>query len=897
MPKSRAEIQKAYRERKKATEGQNYLKKETIRVKGYYKPTSEIPTHKLNERREKIKECMRKKRRLLKQTDASQNQQQSESNERQQVVDEIDSTPGPCDSTSSGDIMNPVASTSSEREQLKVKMNFKKKSSSRGKEVAKTKKKLRQLNKKVKTLTKRNETLRKRMYRGTEQKSEIQSIHVPENTENRNTPEKNAVGSSTCKKRKSSEEKEKSNLTPRSLSKAQLRSEGVSPSKHPKLVKTLSFHNSIVEDINKSIEPKRGRAEQREVLSAVCGKSVKRSRCKSRAAKLFEINYHQIELGKKGIKKMRNTLERKQISQTVIKFLEREDNSACMPGKRDAKKSGNSKIQTRVLSDYMYNLHLKFKAEYPRIKISLTTFTSYRPSYIKLVHFSSRRTCLCQKHQNMALKVKALKIIGAVNTNNPDSLTTQNTDAEIIQCINECNTETIKYSEWKRKEVEHKGRISKRMQIETVEKSKTEFVKMFEQDLINFRRHTERVKCQYEQIKLLKESLPENHVMCQMDFAENYSCSHADEVQSAYFDKGSVTLHPVVTYYKDSDNILQHTSRVYISDTAAHTSGTVYAFMKVITDHIKRDHPETKCIHYVTDSPTSQYRNQYTMYITAYHEKYFGIKASWQYFEAGHGKGPCDGVGGTTKRLADSAVKRQTVIIQNAEDFYNWGKCQESQIKYDFVPQSKCDDARNELQGMKTKQIKGTIDIHSVVTLGLGEIAVRNTSCFCKNCFDDGEFHPSCDGWRVFNLPPTPEVAGEPDPVEDAPLQQGTQAVNEPGPIAAAEDADNEVTPASVSETNSYSVGSYVAAEYNKKWFIGKVLEFDPDDKEYNISFMEASSSKVGNIFKWPRQEDIIWVPNASVLCGISDPVPHGKRKMFKIPEVDVKRVLELFEK
>ena len=294
--------------------------------------------------------------------------------------------------------------------------------------------------------------------------------------------------------------------------------------------------------------------------------------------------------------------------------------------------------------------------------------------------------------------MKALKIVEATTTNNPDTLIRQITDDEIIRKINECDTENIRYSEWKRKEVEHKGRVSKQMQIESVEKSKTEFVEMFRQDLINFRKHTERVKCQYEQIKLLNESLPENHVMCQKDFAENYSCSHADEVQSAYFDKGSVTLHPVVSYYKDADHNLQHTSRVYISDTPSHTSGTVYALMKLMPDQMKTDHPGLECIHYVTDSPTSQYRNQYTMYITAYHVILFGVKASWQFFEEGQGKGPCNWVCGTAKRLADSAVKRQTVIIQNAEDFYGWGKYQESQIKYNFVLKSACEEARNEMK-------------------------------------------------------------------------------------------------------------------------------------------------------------------------------------------------------
>lgn len=39
---SNAERQKKYRERKKAEEGENYLRKEVQRVKKYYVPTSEL---------------------------------------------------------------------------------------------------------------------------------------------------------------------------------------------------------------------------------------------------------------------------------------------------------------------------------------------------------------------------------------------------------------------------------------------------------------------------------------------------------------------------------------------------------------------------------------------------------------------------------------------------------------------------------------------------------------------------------------------------------------------------------------------------------------------------------------------------------------------------------------
>ena len=48
------------------------------------------------------------------------------------------------------------------------------------------------------------------------------------------------------------------------------------------------------------------------------------------------------------------------------------------------------------------------------------------------------------------------------------------------------------------------------------------------------------------------------------------------------------------------------------------------------------------------------------------------VTAVWNYFELGHGKGPCDGLGGTVKRMADTAIKTGKFMIQDASDFYTW---------------------------------------------------------------------------------------------------------------------------------------------------------------------------------------------------------------------------------
>lgn len=230
MPKSRGEIQKAYRERKKAKEGSKYLKKETERVKRYYKPTTEITPAKLKIRRQRVRDCMRKMRQKHETGEKPQNIQQNESNEVPRLLrDAVDNNPGPCDSTSSGVV---APSTSSLNQEFKVKMNFKRKDQSKGRAISKSKLKLRSLEQKVKNLTKRNETLRKRIYRGSSQKSES----VKSTPKKRKSKEQKGTEDTTTRKRKINNDNEV-DLTPRSKSKIELRQEGLSPTKHPKLMK------------------------------------------------------------------------------------------------------------------------------------------------------------------------------------------------------------------------------------------------------------------------------------------------------------------------------------------------------------------------------------------------------------------------------------------------------------------------------------------------------------------------------------------------------------------------------------------------------------------------------------------------------------------------------------
>ena len=80
------------------------------------------------------------------------------------------------------------------------------------------------------------------------------------------------------------------------------------------------------------------------------------------------------------------------------------------------------------------------------------------------------------------------------------------------------------------------------------------------------------------------------------------------------------------------------------------------AALHCMIPQVKSCCPKLKLLHYWTDSTTTQYRNKTIFTLLSLHQQLFSVKASWNYFEAGHGKGPCDGIGGTPKGMAEDAL-------------------------------------------------------------------------------------------------------------------------------------------------------------------------------------------------------------------------------------------------
>ena len=207
----------------------------------------------------------------------------------------------------------------------------------------------------------------------------------------------------------------------------------------------------------------------------------------------------------------------------------------------------------------------------------------------------------------MSSKLRGIKACGINVATNPDTFIKENgTDDGSLHEIISALPNVVKYSQWKRVD-EAAGK--KKMKLIPCEQRKDDFTTTLKEDVLKFSEHVRRVKAQCDQLKTLKDRLPENHAIVQMDFAENYTCQTSEEVQSAYRNASMVTLHPAVAYNKSPVGTMEHTSRVFVSDELGHNAGTVFAIMKKLLSDMKTASPGLNQVHYYTDSPTSQYRN------------------------------------------------------------------------------------------------------------------------------------------------------------------------------------------------------------------------------------------------------------------------------------------------
>ena len=294
-------------------------------------------------------------------------------------------------------------------------------------------------------------------------------------------------------------------------------------------------------------------------------------------------------------------------------------------------------------------------------------------------------------------------------------------------------------------------------------------------------------KAQSKYLSELKENIDGDTVIFLGDFSENYSFVVQDEVQSFHWNNMMCSIHTVVIYYKDG-NSLSHLSYAIISEDNTHDVHFVYKVIELVILDLKVKLPNLSFIHMFTDGCAGQYKNRKTMFNLCQLEHEFHIKGEWNFFATSHGKSPCDGIGGTIKRLTTAESLKRPIKNQilTAKDMYLF--CSETipNIISKFL-------SKEEMKNARTKHAKrydnilrpipGTRSYHQFIPLSGNKIGA-------KRCSNDSDF--ACV--HVFDK-------------------------------------------IYIQEEN-INISSYAAAVYDDNWWIGLIIEKNEDEYDVTMKFM-----------------------------------------------------------
>ena len=99
-----------------------------------------------------------------------------------------------------------------------------------------------------------------------------------------------------------------------------------------------------------------------------------------------------------------------------------------------------------------------------------------------------------------------------------------------------------------------------------------------------------------------------------------------------------------------------------LSDCLKHNASSVHSFLYIVLQNLKEHLPNLNCCIYFSDGAPNQYKHFKNIANLNYHYIDYELKADWHSFATSHGKSPCDGIGGTVKRLIAGASLQTTDV-------------------------------------------------------------------------------------------------------------------------------------------------------------------------------------------------------------------------------------------
>lgn len=602
------------------------------------------------------------------------------------------------------------------------------------------------------------------------------------------------------------------------------------------------------------------------------------------------------------------------VQQDVRQFFEDDEVSKLCPGKRDCLTKNKLKKQKRILTDTLFNLYPIFlkRVQY---KIGYVSFCKLKPFWVVKQRASERDTCLCKTHANMELLTSAMFKGGIIDSADPKKFSQHICcDVTNVDCLQgKCSIckqlsipyllfdreASVSFFKWQTKNVPYldkngKTKMAKQILKDKITVSAIEAVDMFEASLRKFLYHEGNVIHQFRAIKTLKARLNEDEVLIHCDFSENYAMKYSSEVQAFHFggSRKQFTLHTSEVYFKkDAYSGLMTQSFCTLSECLDHGPEAVWAHLQPVINFLKQSVTQIRMIHFLSDSPTTQYRNKTIFYLIAHalqHSVPVSV-ATWNYMEAGHGKGAPDGIGGCLKRTADRIVAQG----QDIDSFQTFLKVLEDNVRRVKI----CVVTQEEIDSMKAvvpssiPAFKGTMKVHQVVyhKESPDNLIMKSLSCF--SCFE-------CEHNSLgqHEIPGDQESDGCSEQVECDIEINATNLPNNEDWQSMASTSAHQTVRQTVSVANGYAPGSYILVKFqgsskkNSKLYryVCCVIKIN-DDGTVQVNGMRQYENKK-NMYEI-KDNDICLISSDDILLVLPPPnvVEMKRRVVFSFPyEIDV---------
>lgn len=544
----------------------------------------------------------------------------------------------------------------------------------------------------------------------------------------------------------------------------------------------------------------------------------------------------------------------------VRSFYEQDEISRAMPGIKDCvtvteADGSKSKISKRLILCNLKEAYKHFKDKYANIKIGFSKFSELRPKHCILAGQSGTHSvCVCTAHQNVKLMIENSKL-NTVTTSkiqnykqclskmlcNPSSIDCNM--GKCAYCPGETDIRKIleeSFAENSIEKVQFRQWISvDRCNLQILEKDSDEFIDLFCSKLSSLVQHDFIAKQQGYFLNYTKENLKESEFVVTCDFSENYSIVLQDEAQSYHWTSQQVTIHPFVIYFKE-ENKVQHVSFVIISDSLDHNTIAVYTFQKkLITFLTTKFHKRPSKIFYFSDGSAAQYKNKKNFLNLCFHEEDFKVGGEWHFFATAHGKGPCDGVGGSIKRLAARASLQRPYEkqIQTPLQLFEWAIENIANVEFAYSTQEDYVESECFLKNRfdQALSIKGTHQYHAFIPKTTSTIFVKNFSLDSEICLK--------------------EVSKSPDKLKLS------------------------------------DISGYITVAYEANWWLGYVLQKNEELDEVKVTFLHPPGPSTS--FTYPRNADILWVSVMDVLMKVDPVTPTGRT--YVLLESDVCQTNQAF--